>query len=517
MGKFIGRENILEKLVNGTRIGKNTLHYVMAGRGMGKTALANEFSRRAGDYSKVVSTGGNFERVTAALVDELKVVPDRFEASFMEAVRSQSGGKRVTLLLDEVERVLDDDRGRGFFDNLQRVWEACTGQLAVVVFGGTQLRDRLVRDSGSPFLSRATPHCLTGFSVDETHAFIDAECDSEGQTKLTESEVNTLHHETNGHPLVLQRVLAKMFENSVDLGSAFQTVRSEYLSKTLFKVWWDNLQPTGQLAYHRVVRAESAIQRIDWKKKIGEEPEHWVEVLESTGVAARDTTDAVLARGHAFAVWVTQNFNGPFEAKSERSAAVVPDDAWIESLFEKNCASEFERLTIRALRTWCRSMLEFPTLAYRARASAAGAGNANLSEESWFQIAALQALAQHNEMQVEAEALSAGPRNRSDLKVRLKGTTDRTIIEFKIWGREHRKVVSQLIGYTLPTDRFAVVVMVDGSNKTLETYKTECLESLSSHPTVEACPPNSWALYSEHSRRDCELPLRVWHFMLSFK
>ena len=156
---------------------------------------------------------------------------------------------------------------------------------------------------------------------------------------------------------------------------------------------------------------------------------------------------------------------------------------------------------------------ELPTFALK---SGRASGNDRLLPEHHFQLVLAMALRQH-ELLVEAEALSS-TRGRVDLKIRCRHQPDdRTCIELKIWGRnDFAETVDQLLGYTLPTDTFGGIVMIDRQAAPLaERYHQKVLDSGRRGRAIEADPGLSpyVAFVTEHERAAAE-PFRLYHFLI---
>ena len=260
-----------------------------------------------------------------------------------------------------------------------------------------------------------------------------------------------------------------------------------------------------------MVRQPSPVPRGRWVKCFGADPEQWLNVLASTGIALLHD-EVVLARGTLFQRWVEEN-----HAEAPPSSAPGPDalDAWLNVVG----VDDFERLVVRALAAWARSTVEFPFAALKPEATV-GSGNNGLHPEANFQIQGVHAFCQHERhVTAEAEALSMKPAGRSDIKVRSRHDVTRgACVEFKIYGRNDGEVVKQVIGYAMPGDTFAAVVSVDRHQRALRpVYEAGCFEG-APHERKNDAPDHVLypAFYTDHTRDD-GAPLRVWHFLVQLR
>lgn len=509
---FVGREADLIEVVSTVLDGRNAMHAVMGGRGMGKSSFARQLKKRLGAQACTILTSGHLDRVRHDLAKELGLNmdgPAMIEALAVSPASHSSG--RVTLVIDEVERLIHDHEGRAFLDNLREAYEKANGSLGVIVLGGTRVRDLLISE-WSPFLRIAGPiHVLSGLSRSEAARLVRDPL----QLAIPDDMVDALWAETAGHPWLLQIFMERAVKLATDLAQvggmlagAIQQSRRR-LHSNVFPLWWDNLQSRGQEVYRRAIRRAASVPRGEWAEYFGDDPRPWLEVLASTGLAHLDD-DAVLPRGMLFKRWVEEN---------HPAAPVQPGQhhgepgEWLTAIG----VDAFEHLVIRALAAWARGIVEYPAAAVRAGADPKG-GNGSLSPEAFFQMHALVALLQHErELTAEPEALSMRPQGRSDIKIRSRpDPTRRACVEFKIYGRDDKDVVAQVIGYASPTDTFAAVVSVDRAKRPLRPeYAKRCFEGapfLSCHdppfPMLEQP-----AFFTLHAR-DGRGPLRVWHFLV---
>lgn len=508
---FVGREGLIEELAATILGRRNAIHAVMGGRGMGKSSFAKRLQKRLGSAAHTIVTSGRLFKVRAEIDLALNVDladPAPIEALAEAPSRHPSG--RVALVIDEVEQLINDPDGRAFLDNLREAYDKARGSLAVVVLGGTGVRDLLFAE-WSPFLRVAGPiHTLAGLERSETASLVR---DPLGLA-VSDDVVDALWAETAGHPWLLQmfmesavQLAARLDEVAGLLPAAIQKTERR-LHSVAFPMWWDNLRARGQEIYRLVARQPSSVPRAEWVRRFGNDPRPWLEVLASTGLASLDD-GAVIARGTLFQRWVEDTH------PAVKPAAPSNDDAlgtWLTAVG----VDAFERLVVRALAAWARATVEFPAAAVRLEPDRK-ADNSSLQREAFFQMHALVALLQHEEEIIaEPEALSMKPQGRSDIKVRsLHEPTRRACVEVKIFGRNDTEVVSQVLGYAAPPDTFAAVVSVDRSKRPLRpAYEERCFEgapiaSLHDAPAGVSQP----VFYTVHARQG-HGPVRVWHFLV---
>lgn len=509
---FAGRAHEIAKLVGAMTEGVDSIAAVMGGRGMGKSSLLRRVERELdGHPVKVVriDAPGPAAAMLAQLTKALQVdlQPYAIEDGLRSAI--QAWNLPIGLLIDEAESLIVDPEGISLLNNLRSAYENLGGLLRVAVFGGTGLR-RLLKDNVSPFLRACRRWCkLRGLSRAEVVEFLNL---SDGPA-LPESSIELLWEQTNGHPLLLRETLGRLVDEAARTGRPAELVLPEVLRaleldeglrSDLFPMWWDNLEEDGQQMYRRLLRCKTPVRRYERARLLGEMPDVWLPVLESTGVA-RDDGEHVLPRCELFRSWVLENI-------PEEEPPPLAQVSWIAP-----GADDFEQGVIAAVAQWVRGVLEFPLFAIRADLKAK-AGNQRLQQEVHFQLGLLLALRQRGWI-AEPEPLSGTYESYTDIKVREREASDRrACIECKIWGRAHHKdVVSQVMGNAVPSDAFAVVVMVDRFERPLApAYHEECLgEAAALFPrpgeasSAEATP----AFVTEHPRPG-GVPLRVYHFLL---
>ena len=514
-GSFYGRASEIAMLVESLRTGRQSLAAVMGGRGMGKTSLAIRVQDEL--RSDPAVTVHLIRKVSADPIDFLSQLSVRLARpidpscpveSLVEAVRA-TAGSRIVLLADEIDGLIASEQGRELVEALRIAWEELAGKLGLVIFGGSALRTLLNRGN-SPFLRAARWLPLKGLSLSDAAALIREPL----HLTVPDPLVEVLWEQTGGHPLLLQAIL----ERAVALGApivdrlpdAVRTIADERLEPTLFPIWWDNLGENGQAIYRALISHRKPVERHEQAHVFGQAPRAGIEVLETTGVARSDG-DQVLPRGELFRVWVEHNHPRP-------SHGPPASDRRLPEVLRAFGAHAFEALLVSAIARWSRSVVEYPTWALR---SGRASGNARLLPEQHFQLSLLTALHQRD-LLLEAEGLSSAG-GRADLKARWPPEpTRRACIEIKIWGRnDYRDVVSQILGYAIPEDDFACVIMLDRQARPLrELYHDECIGgrpgSSLRWPTLTADSAESAshpAFVTEHERAGGR-PLRVYHFIV---
>lgn len=510
---FVGREALLAELADAVRSGRNAIRAVMGGRGMGKSSLARQLQKRLGAEALTVVASGDVRRTAAGVGQALGVALDAGDPveTLVAGVTAQSS-HRVAVVLDEVERLLRDGAGLAFLDNLREAYERSEGRLAVIVLGGTEVRDLLV-DQASPFLRIAGGvHTLAGLARGETATLLRKPLGLD----VPDEVVDALWAETAGHPWLLQAFMEIAMElaPSLDevvahLPAAMRAAEAQVLHSIAFPIWWGNLRDRGQDVYRRLAREPAPLPSAAWVARLGDDPRPWLNVLASTGVAVLDE-GAVIARGALFRRWVSDNHPEPFTA--------MPNDDALGKWLTDVGVDVFERLVVRALAAWARAMVEFPAAAVRGGESKSD--NSALQPEAFFQMHAIVALLQHErDLTAEPEALSMRAAGRTDIKVRSRhDPTRRACVEFKIFGRKDEEVVKQVVGYATPDDTFAAVVSVDRCKRPLRPeYEARCFTDATPDGRHDAPKPLLHpAYYTDHPRAGFG-PLRVWHFLVQLR
>ncbi len=510
---FVGRAQELDEAEQAARTGRHALRAFMGGRGMGKSSLLGAIARRIDAFDELaIVRVDRPSRDPAALAQVLCAklgvdgVGGDITAVLSEALM-RPGAPRLVVLIDEVEVLLDTQAGQDFIENLRTVYEHAPRRLAVFLFGGVRLRV-LLTGGASPFLRTARFHALRGFDFVETGRLMREPLALE----VDDAIVDLVWQHTNGHPLLVQRVMERAtdraFREGVAMSEHIRTALGELESDgVLFSVWWDNLTAEGQRVFRALVRQSAPVADAEAARRLGDRPFEWIEVLESTGVARR-IEGATAPRGELFRQWFLLNFADETRGESPVADGLPRSDRW--------GATDFEREVVAAVARWVRDTLEHPAYAIRARSGRKG--NELLQEEDYYQISLLQALRQHD-WRVEAESLSGGRKQRADLKVRSRDD-QRACGEVKRWAgdpREYKALVTQVLSYAMPTDAFAFTVMVDRSARPLApAYARECIPAGSARLWPAEAAPEAVrvpALVTEHERAGAP-PIRVYHFLL---
>jgi len=467
---FVGREKILDDLLDALRSGRRALAAVMGGRGMGKTSLAHQLKRRlevegeslvrliARPDSDPRGFLAQLEHALGLPLDPLLPVESLIEA--IEAIEQP----RAVLVIDEVDNFLRPGFGRDLLENLRAAYEQLGGKLGIVILGGSSLRELLTSQS-SPFLRTARWTPLYGLTLGESATLIREPL----HLSLPDSMVETLWEQTGGHPYLLQFLMERVVTLGGDLASriseAMSAVEAE-LATPLFDIWWDNLTPRGQAAYRKLASLSGPLERREWARALGNGPDALVEILATTGVARADG-GRVVPRGTLFHEWMMRNYPSPGAGET-----VPPEDDLTARLAALQ-VHPFERSVVEGIADCARTIVEFPTFHLRTDPVP---GNGGLVPEDHFQIMLLTALRQRH--LAEPEALSGGPW-RSDIKVRWRAdTTRRACVEVKIWNHTgYKEVVEQALKYSVRGDEFACVVMVDRQQGPLgPRYREVCLQ-----------------------------------------
>jgi type II secretory pathway predicted ATPase ExeA len=511
---FVGRQELIGQLAAAILEGRNAIRAVMGGRGMGKSSLVKRLAKHLGQDALAVVASGEVSKVTStvgrALAADLSATDI---VGTLVTATERHPARRVAVILDEIEKVLSDPEGRAFLENLREAYEEANGRLAVLVLGGTEVRELLL-DKASPFLRIAGGiHTLKGLARHEAAELLRNPLGLD----VPEDVVDALWAETAGHPWLLQMFMELAVRRSASLdevvGRLPEAMREAEgkLHDIAFPVWWSNLQGRGQDVYRRLAGRASPVPRAEWVARFGNDPKPWLSVLASTGVASLEG-EAILARGTLFQRWAAENHPAA-------PPATAPDADRLDEWLAQAGVNPFERLVVRSLAAWARATVEFPAAALKHDATSKG-GNADLLPEASFQIQALSALLQHErDLVAEPEALSMRRQGRSDIKVRsLHDRGQRACIEFKIFGRKDDGVVRQVIGYAAPGDTFAAVVSVDRCDRPLRpAFEERCFNGAPYEESHDA-PAGVLqpAFYTEHAREG-QSPLRVWHILVQLR
>jgi hypothetical protein len=509
---FVGRERLIIEIVESVREGRNSLHAVMGGRGMGKSSFAQQLNRRIGNDAHSMVVSGKVQHLTAKIDEGFKTnLAAGDPVRELANVPSRHPSGSALLIIDEIEKTLADPHGRHFLDHLRDAYERTGGRFGVVVLGGTRVRDLLLAD-WSPFLRIAglIHVLLRGLERSEAADLIRIPLSLD----VPDDVVDALWSETAGHPWLIQMFMEGAVQRAASLSDVVRQLPAAMkgsegrLREIAFPMWWENIQERGQQVYRQLVNEPAEVIREDWVARFGNDPRPWLDVLASTGLAAMDG-ERVLARGSMFRRWMAWNYPN---VEARRQPGDDRLDQWLTSVG----VDDFERLVVRALAAWARATVEFPAAAIRSDVGTAS-DNSSLQPEAFFQMHALIALLQHErDITAEPEALSMRAQGRSDIKVRSRGDiTRRMCVEVKIFGRKDQAVVQQVVGYSAPGDTFAAVISVDRCRRPLQpAYKERCFECaapMSLHdPPGELLQPCFYTVQT----RDGAKPLRVWHFLI---
>lgn len=508
---FFGREQELELLTRDLTRGGSALGAVMGGRGMGKTAFARVLEDRllmhpecevhrwphtpsvAGDFLLKLGRSLSYD-FTGRIFDE----------EVRDAIRARRT-RRVIMILDEVDDLIESPSGRGFLENIRIAWEQLRGRLGFVILGGSSLYE-LLETNVSPYLRNAQFVNLRGLSRVETARLVREPC----KLDVPEEEVELLWEETAGHPAMVTEIMRTFVDRGLDLERGILSVVDRELVGQLehrfFSIWWKNLRPRGQEVYRRLLEHGRPVEEGSVSALVGRASGQWVHVLETTGVL-RVEGGELLARGELFGRWARRE-----QFHATEPALVVPEH--VERL--GGAIGAFEKKLLMAVSRWAHGVLKYAALGLSLKAShgAQGNGNARLMPEAHFQAFLLLAL-QQNGWVVNAEAWSVA--GRSDLEVVSPDDGARACIELKIWGRnDYLDVVEQALGYALPSDSAACVVMLDRATRPLvPEYRAKVVQTRGYAVIGEAADVATTMpqLVTEHPRPGAA-PLRVHHFLL---
>lgn len=509
---FLGRGDILGALERAFTTGRQAIAAVTGGRGMGKSSLTRKLEAILAEHPDVftiridrpATTPGGFARALASALGR-EIDPDEPAASLFEIVRQRSA-PRVVLVIDEVEHLLTPGFGPALLDELRIKQQDANGRLGIVVLGGSMLRQLLISGS-SPFLRAAQWRALRGLTRGECEALMSKPL----RLDLDPAVCDLVWHDTNGHPLLIQRTMERAVERWREQGATPEaTIRdilteraAESLDQTLFGLWWENLTPRGQQLFRRLLEQGAPLPEADALAVLGERWPEWLEVLETTGVACREH-GLIAPRGELFRRWFTANLGG---------SARRPPEVGVQALWDRVAVPEFERTVVLAISRWARTVLEFSGYHLRADES----GNHRLQKEDHFQLSLLGALRQQPGWTVEGEALSVRRGARSDIKIRNGPDGERACGELKRWlcgdPKQYKGMVNQALKYAAPTDTFAFTVALDcGREPFLPRFLEDC--NLTATPTLYRSDERQLpALLTEHARPP-DPPLRVYHFLL---
>ncbi len=504
---FMGRARELERLTRELSRARGALAAVMAGRGMGKTSFATELKLR---LERSGSVEVLFWRATPARLDEFLAKLSRdldyaftgklLDEEIVEAVEARTAARTV-LLLDEVDNLVEDAVGRTVLEATRIAWENLGGRLGVVVLGGSSIH-QLLETKVSPFLRNAEFINLKGFSRAETAQFANQPLG----LGLPEAALDWLWHETSGHPALLNEVMKAAVDRSADgevAGALGATIDDDFaadLESRYFQIWWKNLRPEGQNLYRRLIRHGQPIPRAELARFVSPPADNWLRVLETTGVAVHEAGE-VLPRGQLFYRWVRREYLRDDDPPKEHPLCELPDSA-----------TPFEREVCLAVARWAAQLPEYAGLGLLTKTNSSARGNDRLAPEAHFQLNLRLALGQHG-WHVEAEGWSVG--GRSDIKIHEREEAGaRCCVELKIWGRGHETVTKQVLDYSLPTDDFAIVVVLDRrARKSLIDGYGEVLDAAEYSIIETATQPMTQPKFITNHER-AERPIRVHHVLV---
>jgi hypothetical protein len=514
---FVGRERELAGARAAIESGRYGLRAYMGGRGMGKSSLVRAITKLAATIETVdtlrIDRPDGAEALASQLLRQVGAQDAGSLSDGLVAGIRRRAGRRLLVLIDEVESLLEDPHGRALLENLRVVYESASSGIAVFVFGGARLR-ALLDSEASPFLRNSKLEVLTGLDHRDCARLMREPMGLE----IDDLTIDAVWNHTNGHPLWIQKVMEHAVDRARAAGGAVEASVRSALSAvdgdaTLFAQWWDSLDAPTQEVFARLTRTTSGVTETEAATVLGSRPFERVEILESTGVVRRDANGQwIRPAGELFRQWYRRNFSVPGATRNARDGTEA--DLW-NVITE---ASTFERAVVEAVGQWVRDMLELP--AYALRPADDSTGNQRLQPEDYFQISLIHSLRQHS-WTVEAESLSVGPRARADVKVRGAKPDQRACGEVKRWvgsPESYKGIVAQALGYALATDTFAFTVMVDRLDRPLhKAYLDECIDATLPRPWPVGEPDGSHipAFVTEHQRASAPR-IRVYHFLLQF-
>jgi hypothetical protein len=508
-GPFVGRHRELAKLERELLRGRSALAAVMAGRGMGKTSFSRQLERRlmaqaltavevfrwprtpADSSEFFVKLGGSLgTNFTGTLFDE----------ELVDAVLARPAARTV-LILDEVDALIDHNDGRPLLESIRVAWEQLAGKLGIVILGGSSLYE-LLASNVSPFLRNAEFVGLSGLSREEVRQLVADPCG----VQISDELVDLLWQDTAGHPALINEIMRVAVDRGGDLAhNILDVIDLEFMSgleAKYFNVWWNNLRPEGQLLYRRLVEWGAPVPRDRIASLVAAPASNWMRVLETTGVARAEQGE-LLPRGELFSRWVRREHFVKHEPEPTLASHLAPLVGMMAA---------FERELLCAVQRWGLGVIEYAGLGLLLKSTEEQRGNARLLPEAHFQLSLLLALQQHG-WRVEAEGWSVI--GRSDLKVE-RGKNHRSCIELKIWLREgYKDATEQVIGYALPTDEFAGVVMIDRQGTSLFERYSELLTDKGYDVIARAASdPGSAPQFVTKHEREGAPALRVHHYLV---
>jgi hypothetical protein len=224
--EFYGREGLMAEILGGSQ----RATYVLGTRQVGKSSLLRQVETLVPSlFLDVQWAGGRLENLVRQVQREIRckreehdwlppenALPPADLFSLLETVNdvAQALGQRVWVLVDETERLLELARlDPEVLHRLRGTIQNCPA-LRVVLVAAKALSEAndLTASSGSPFLSGFALRYLGGLSPGASAALLRR---SQGPTSVAVDDdlVNHLIHLTNGHPLLLQLLGERLFDD----------------------------------------------------------------------------------------------------------------------------------------------------------------------------------------------------------------------------------------------------------------------------------------------------------------
>lgn len=336
-----GRDNLIVELLSGLPGTAKSSYGIAGGRRMGKSTLLRRVENDLRDDIQQWKTGGLF--VIPVYVDGLSLprpltsecmwrdlcknickeldlningqetITDfaSFKDTIFPILSSQSLRPRVIVIFDEIEPILVNDWGDGYFANWRALLSNTPGldEYFSAVFSGAKEMAALQRDIGSPLKDILEWRNLRPLDFDDVCLLIqepiDHEWPSEFQTKI--------YNLTGGHPMLTQYLMHHVckywpdqeFPSLEDLAKQFEeTQGSQYSS------WWNRyLSFDARRIYHRMPEDGSKIEKRLLTKEFGlQETNDALEILQHVGAVFEcDDGFAYSYAGEMFRNWFRKN------------------------------------------------------------------------------------------------------------------------------------------------------------------------------------------------------------------
>ena len=224
--EFYRREGLMAEILGGSQ----RATYVLGTRQVGKSSLLRQVETLVPSlFLDVQWAGGRLENLVRQVHRQIrckrrehdwlpleKTLPPADLFSLLETVNDvvQTVGQRVWVLVDETERLLELARlDPEVLHRLRGTIQNCPA-LRVVLVAAKALSEAndLTAASGSPFLSGFALRYLGGLSPDASAMLLRR---SQGPASVTVDDalVTRLSHLTNGHPLLLQLLGERLFDD----------------------------------------------------------------------------------------------------------------------------------------------------------------------------------------------------------------------------------------------------------------------------------------------------------------